>query len=934
MSRPFSGDRVTSPDRWQHVERLYHDALARDASDRAAFLREACAGDETLQHEVESLLGAGGMGQVYRARDTKLGRDVAIKILPSMFTADADRRARFEREARLLAALNHPHIGAIYGFEDRDGIHAIVLELVEGETLAEKLARTSGLKAKGLALSEALAIARQIADALEAAHEKGIIHRDLKPSNIMLSAADRVKVLDFGLAKAGEAGGVGDDLTHSPTVTVAGTRDGVILGTAPYMSPEQTRGKIVDKRTDIWAFGCVLYEMLTGRKAFAGDTVSDTIAAILGREPDWSALPQTTPSPIRRLLQRCLEKDPKRRLRDIGDAQLELDDQATPHVASNVVAPSRPARLSRIALWSLAGLIALGVIAGLGARFIPRAAPKEVMRFAVDLPRNVQRVDRIALSPDGKVLVYTGLDSSGRRLYKRTLDTLESVPIRGTEGASLPFFAPDGASIGFVVGRALKRISLDGGLSMTVLADVGLGGAAWLSDDTIVVDSSNRGLVRVPASGGAVTQVAELKPGEIRHLSPAAAGGNRAVLFTVHSGAYDTLHIDVVSLQTGRRTTLVEGTGAHVLPSGHIAFERDRSLWVAPFDLDQQKLTGAPTSLIEGIAIGDSWIPITAVGADGSLAYETGAPEHFPQRTLVWVDRTGREEPVGAPTRAWVWPEISPDGKRLGLHMHDAVNMDAWIYELDDRAIKRVTFDPGQDGYPLWTPDGSRVIFWSRQGGGAHNLYLRPADLSKDPERLTTSPNDQEPFSWAEGGKLLVFHERSPDTGLDIGVVSIDGEHKPRLVIHGPSDEARPAVSPDGRWIAYESNLSRRSEVWVQPFPDLNARWQVSTEGGASPTWRPDGRELFYRHGTAMMSVPIDTTGGAFKYGRSEVIFEGSYVPEDDKLGNGRSYAVAPDGRFLMMKEAARHDNDGAAPQIVVIRNWVSELQRRLQPGK
>jgi Tol biopolymer transport system component len=281
-----------------------------------------------------------------------------------------------------------------------------------------------------------------------------------------------------------------------------------------------------------------------------------------------------------------------------------------------------------------------------------------------------------------------------------------------------------------------------------------------------------------------------------------------------------------------------------------------------------------------------------------------------------------------------VWPEISPDGKRLGLHMHDPVNMDAWIYELDDRAIKRVTFDPGQDGYPLWTPDGSRVIFWSRQGGGAHNLYLRPADLSKDPERLTTSSNDQEPFSWAEGGKLLVFHERSPDTGLDVGVVSIDGEHKSRLVIHGPFDEARPAVSPDGRWIAYESNLSRRSEVYVQPFPDLNARWQVSTEGGASPTWRPDGRELFYRHGTATMSVPIDTTGGAFKYGRSEVIFEGSYVPEDDKLGNGRSYAVAPDGRFLMMKEAARHDNDGAAPQIVVIRNWVSELQRRLQPGK
>jgi hypothetical protein len=962
-------DRVTAPERWQDVERLYHAALARDERVRMAFVREACGRDETLRREVESLLayecdaltfmaapaleraaaaliqpdtmseplggqrlgpyeigsllGAGGMGDVYRARDTRLGRDVAIKILPDVFTADANRCARFEREARLLAALNHPHIGAIYGFEERDEIHGLVLELVEGQTLAHRL------RAGPLPIPEALTNARQIAEALEAAHEKGIVHRDLKPANIKITPDGIVKVLDFGLAKTAIEESANDP-TRSPIVTASGTHEGVILGTAVYMSPEQARGKVVDKRTDIWAFGCVLYEMLTGRKAFAGDTVSDTIAAILDREPEWSALPETTPTTIRRLLKRCLEKDPRRRLRDVGDVQLELDDQADAQLL-----PSRPARPLRIALWMGSGLIIGGLMAAVGLRFVPRAATNEVMRFAVPLPGDVQIAFRMVLSPDGRVLVYGGGDPTIRRIYKRTLDTLASVPIRGSEGGHNPFFSPDGASVGYFEGTDLKRIPLEGGVPTTVLAGPrarGGAGAVWLSDDTIVFAALSQGLIRVPASGGEarLLTVIDRGRGEVEHMWPVAVPGERAVLFTVHSGARATLRVDAVSLQTGERTSLLEGNGAHVVRSGHIAFERGGSLWVAPFDIDRLKLTGPARAVIEGVNVGQNWSPLVAIGAEGSLAYLTGAPLPNQQGTPVWVNKTGGEEPLDLPARAWWWPQISPDGKRVGFHDHDSGNMDAWIYELDHGPLVRLTYDPFPDGYPLWTPDGARVAFWSRRGGAPSNLYLRSADLTGRDERLTTSPDNQFPFSWADHGRLLVFHQVSRDTGIDIGVVSIEGDHQSRLVISGPFDEARPAVSPDGQWIAYESNLSGRWEVYVQPFPALTTRWQVSTDGGESPTWGPEGHELFYRHGKAMMSVAVETSGNSFRYGNSKLLFDGVYAPEDPSH-MGRSYAVAPDGRrFLMMKEEGGHGHDRGVSQIVVVRNWAEELKRLL----
>jgi serine/threonine-protein kinase len=882
-------------------------------------------------YEIGALLGAGGMGEVYRARDIKLGRDVAIKILPDVFTTDADRRARFDREARLLAALNHPHIGAIYGFEDREGIHALVLELIEGQTLAERL------RVGPVPISEALTIARQIAEALEAAHEKGIVHRDLKPANVAITPDGVVKVLDFGLARGG-ADEAAADLTHSPTVTVGGTRDGVILGTAAYMSPEQARGKAVDKRTDVWAFGCVLFEALTGRRAFTGETVTDVLAAIIEREPDWHLLPAGTSATLTRLLQRCLEKDPKRRLHDIADARIEIDDALEAPAAQAAKAHTRPRRLN-IALWTLAGLIAGGILVGFGIRFATTTVPSAVTRFTITLPPHLVLRDPMALSPDGRTLVYAATDDSGPRLYRRTLDTLESVPIRGTEGGFAPFFSPDGASVGFSALRALKRIPLQGGVAATVHEESRILGATWLPDDTIVFGSSP-GLVRIPASGGEVHQITVLDrgKGEVEHHSPVAVSGGRAVLFTVHSGARDAQRIDVVSLQSGERTPVTQGSGAQFLPTGHIAFafQRTGSLWVAPFDEKRLRLTGPPTPAVEGIMISDGWIPTIAAGANGSLAYAIGrtASSYLP-RSLVWVDRTGHEQPVDAPARAWWWPQISPDGRRLGFHIMDPANMDAWIYELDHGPLVRVTWNPAQDGYPLWTPDGKRIVFWSSQSGGVRELHLRSADLTGNEERLTTGHNPQAPYSWADGGKLLVFQEYSPDTRMDIGVVPIEGPHTPTLIIRGTADEGHPAVSPDGHWIAYQSNLSGRFEVYVQPFPALGSRWQVSAQGGVSPLWDPTGRELFYRNGRAVISVPVAAAGNTFTYGNARVLFEGSYVNEVFDPSGGPSYALTPDGhRFLMMKEQERPDGGSGPAQIVVILNWVEELKRLVPPTR
>jgi Tol biopolymer transport system component len=555
--------------------------------------------------------------------------------------------------------------------------------------------------------------------------------------------------------------------------------------------------------------------------------------------------------------------------------------------------------------------------------------------FAFSPPPNVELRDPMALSPDGRTLVYTGIDDRGSRLYKRALDALDSVPIRGTEGGGFPFFSPDGAWVGFSDGQSIKKVPVQGGTAETVCEISGELRATWLSDDSIVFGSTS-GLMRVGAAGGEVSQltIVDRAHGEIEHHSPVNIPGADALLFTVYSGARDGQRIEVVSLDSRTRTPLVPGSGAQYLGSEHIvfAFEHTGSLWVAPFDRKRLTMTGPPAPMLEGILISDHWIPNIAVGASGSLAYAKGtATSQYSPRRLVWVDSTGREEPVDAPVGAWWWPEISPDGKRLGLHKMDPVNMDAWIYELDHGPLRQMTLHPAQDGYPLWSRDGTRIAFWSRQGGVASNLYLRSADLTGDDEQLTNSPNAQAPFSWTRDNRL-VFQEFSPDTRTDIGVVSIDGTRTPTLIIREPFDEGRPSISPDGAWIAYQANDSGRFEVYVQPFPELGERHRVSTEGGASPLWHPNGRELVYRKDRMMISVPITTTARIFGYGNPRTVFERSYVMEGSDVGGGRNYALAPDGRFLMMKEEKGLEGGSGPTEIVVILNWTEEVKRRLTP--
>lgn len=876
-------------------------------------------GDRLGAYELLGFLAAGGMGEVYRARDTRLNREVAIKVLPAQVSDDPDRLRRFEQEARAASALNHPNILTVYDVGTHEGTRYLVSELLEGQTLASKI------DGRPLPLRKALDYALQLVRGLAAAHAKGIVHRDLKPENVFVTGDGRIKILDFGIAKLLPA--FDRQPSDGDTVTAPlATTPGVVIGTVGYMAPEQVRGLAADQRSDIFSFGAVFYEMLLGRMAFRRGTKVETMTAVLTHDPlEPESGEGRLPSDVERILRHCLEKNPDDRFQSAHDLAFHLESIP---VVLDARAPVRRVSPIKAALWMLAGLVAGGLIVGAALRFAGRTSPGDIARFTIDLPSGVQLRDSLALSPDGRVLVYAASDAGGSRLYRRGLDMLESVSIRGTEGASAPFFSPDGASVGFSVDRDIKWVPLEGGVATSIAERLGGGGggaAAWLPDGTIVFSVEGRGLQSVPVSGGPVRQITmpDQKSGELEHGWPIAVPGARAVSFTVHYGARDTQRVHAVSLDSGERTMLVEGNGARFLPSGHIVFQRLGSLWAARFDPARLALTSPPVAVIENIGIAEDWSPIVGVAESGSLAYATGGQPYRP-RTFVWVDRSGGEQPIAVPTRSWFWPQVDPHGTRIGFHDMNAVNMDIWIYDLERAALVRMTFDPRQDGYPVWSPDGKRIAFWSRQDGDAANLYVRSADLTGGDRRLTTSPNYQLPFSWADGGKLLVFQENSADTGMDIGVVALDGAKAHTMLIQTKSDEGYPSVSPDGRWIAYASNFSGRPEVYVQPFPGLGGRWQVSTQGGGSPLWHPKGTELFYRMDRAVMSVAVDAGGTTLKYDSPRQLFEGAYVADDNF---GRNYTLAPDGRFLMMKE-----DPAPPPQMVVIVNWAGELQRLAQP--
>jgi serine/threonine-protein kinase len=916
------------------------------------------AGTRVGDYEIITALGAGGMGEVYRARDPKLQRDVAIKVLPASFALDPDRLARFQREAQVLASLNHPNIAHVHGLEQSGGLNALVMELVEGEDLLQRISRGP------IPLDDALPLARQIAEALEAAHEQGIIHRDLKPANIKVRPDGAVKVLDFGLAKAMEpafaqgasAGQAG--VSISPTITTpAMTKAGTILGTAAYMSPEQARGKAVDRRADIWAFGCVVYEMLTGGRAFDGDGVSDTLARVIEREPEWTRLPPALSPTLRAYLKRCLHKDPKQRVQAIGDVRLALEG-GFETVVPQTAAPAVVTRWRPVVLASAAALIAGGAIIGTLVWVAMRHAdlvPPVVSRLHVSLigtaTLTINGNDRdLAITPDGSRIVYVG--NNGTQLFVRELGALEPVAVF-TGAPRGPFVSPDGQWIGFWEDLALMRVEITGGPAITVARLEGNGprGATWGPDETIVAATygGTTGLRRVAVAGG--TTMVLTRPdraqGEVDHLWPEMLPGGRAVLFTITSvsGGLAAAQVAVLDLQTGVRRVLVRGgSHAHYVAnglgspkhgerdSGHLVYAAAGVLRAVPFDLTRLEVRGAPVPVVPDVVTTPFGSVDAVVAGNGTLAYVPGGGGVArAERTLVWVDRQGRETAIVAPSHAYAFPRLAPDGTRVAVYSQDQ-ELDLWIWDLARARLTRATFDSALDAFPVWTPDSRRLVFSSARSG-TRNLFWQAADGTGGAERLTQSPNQQDPTAVSPDGRRLIFTEVNPKTGNDVMQMMLDESRQVTPLVSSTFNEKNGIISPDGRWLAYEANVSGRFEIWVRPFPDVTSgQWQVTTAGGTRPLWARSGKELFYVAQTgALMRVGVEPGPSWAATPPSLLVKEGYFTIQGGFPA--RSFDVAPDGqRFLMIKQSG--DASIAPPNIIVVQHWVEELKRLVPAAK
>jgi eukaryotic-like serine/threonine-protein kinase len=905
-------------------------------------------------YEIVAAIGAGGMGEVYRATDTNLGRQVAIKILPDAFAQDPERVARFEREAKTLASLNHPHIAIIHGLEKSHGTYALVMELVEGEDLSKRIARGP------IPIDEALPIAKQIAEALEAAHEQGVVHRDLKPANIKVRADGTVKVLDFGLAKLAESlsGARPDDLSMSPTITspalVSGV--GVLLGTAAYMSPEQARGKVVDKRTDIWAFGCVLFEMLTGGQAFAqGDTVSDAIAAILATAPNWSALPSRTPAAIRRLLRRCLQKDPRERLHDIGDARLELKESVgDPNESEATVREAKHFTLRNLAVIAIAAAIA-AFSTWLVMRPSGTPASVRTSRFTITPPEDhgflaftflpgttaglIYPV--LAIAPDGRQVVY----SANGRLYQRRLDNLVATPIRGTEeNPYSPAFSPDGNWIAYLTENKLKKIAVTGGVAITLCDALGATDVSWPSDRIVFVHgplAKAPGIYQVSESGGTPQRMVAASNAE-RFGSPQLLPDGRNILFTAgpNTSSFDEdAEIVVQSLRNGERRTLVRGGhDGRVLPSGHLLYVRNGTALAEPIDVRTFETSGGPTPVLENVSELQFGAAQVAVSATGAVVYVEAAPA--PKRVLTWIDRSGGEQPISAPPGAYVYPVISPDGSQVALTSHDR-NYSISIWNLARETLTRLTQDNEDARYSVWTPDGQRIIYSAGQSqglGARRRLMWRSADGTGAAEALTELAN-QYPHAASPDGHSVVFRRGDP-VETDLMLLPLTGDRKPSPLVQKPLAQMNADISPDGRWIAYQSNEAApggtaapaddsRYEIYVQPFPDVaSGRWLVSTHGGTRPRWSRNGRELYYltadRRHIAMVAVD---PGKTFSFQRAVDVIDAERFGALATAEQGRMYDVSPDGRrFLILKPVTNIPR----PELVLIENWFTELEQRV----
>lgn len=857
-------------------------------------------------YEILAPLGAGGMGQVYRARDTRLERSVAIKVLPPGLGDEPERRERFEREARAVSSLNHPHICTLFDVGQQDGLVYLVMECLDGETLGRRLTRGA------MPLNQVLRYAVEMAEALDHAHRHGVVHRDLKPSNVMLTKGG-AKLLDFGLAKLQNRGFNGASESVASTDRRDLTDEGVILGTLQYMAPEQLAGKEADARTDVFAFGALVYEMASGRKAFEGSSHASVIAAIISSQPP--PLPTEPPAPpgLTRAVQKCLAKDPDDRWQSARDLADELKWVAEAQPAQITEARSKAVRT---AAWALG----LAILAGLGVWVLRGrpAPPPGVTRFHIAIPSDP--VKSLSLSPDGRRLVY----GAGGQLYLREMEKLESKPIAGVERSSCAFFSPDGDWVAFAGGGALSRIPLSGGGPQTICAARNFNGGVWGPDDTIVFTPENTtGLWRVPAAGGTPKPLTtpDRARGDKSHRHPEFLPGGKAVLFTVVSAdiaSADDARVEALELQTGERHLLIEGGyAAQYAPTGHIVYARRGSLLAVPFDLGRLKVTGAPVQLVEGVYTTVDALPPYRISASGSLVYVPDTPQ-FGNRRLVWVDRDGTTVPASEIERSYIRVALSPDGQRLAVTIY-RINDQIAILDLERGTLTSLTFEWDSD-FPVWTPDGSRVAFTSTHSAEVWSLFWMPSDGSGRPEPLVHTERAS-PRSWSPQGQHLAFVISPP---WDIWIFTRDGGSAPRPLLATPFREDFPRFSPDGRWLAYVSDESGRDEVYVRPFPGLGGKWQVSTEGGTEPLWARNGRELFYRSAGApgrrgVMAVRVQS-GGSFVASKPELLFEDRYV--------GGTYDVAPDGqRFVMIEDRTL---ERSPRQLTVVLNWLDGLKRRL----
>jgi serine/threonine protein kinase len=901
------------------------------------------------KYRILAKLGAGGMGEVYRAEDLSLNRQVAIKVLPEVFASDQERLARFQREAKVLASLNHPDIAAIYGVEEADGKHFLVLELVEGETLAERLSRDA------LSLEETLEICRQITEGLEGAHEKGIIHRDLKPANVKITPEGKVKILDFGLAKALVEGTTAMDIANSPTITANMTQPGVILGTAAYMSPEQATGKQVDKRADIWAFGCILYECLTGKRAFSGDTVTETIAAILKGEPNWDLLPADTPGSVRAVLRRSLQKDPRERLRDIADARIDMNEPIF-----EMPIPE-PAKRRPAAPW-ISALIGAALIAGVLLGLVmmkllhfQHSPPLPLVKATIKLETglwldgmrsyfDLQRPSRtaMAVSNDGKFLVYCASEPGPQakpKLFLRRIGELEAKPIGGTEGGVNPFLSPNDKWVGFWSDRKLMKVPIDGGVPAELCDALDMiSGASWGPDNSIVFCPGTRsGINRVSADGGkpeALTKPS-IERGEWGHHLPVYLPDGNGVLFTVVEHGWDPRpDVAVLDIKTGKWKALVEDAAdARYVPTGHLVFLRRGTLMAVPFDLHNLILIGQPVPVIENVMHSLFSLAGTrntdagqfSISGSGSLLFATGGPLPPSEDSLEWVDMKGLTQPVTSLKLPFWGPRLSPEGGRITYNTWGE-SAQIRVYDLILGTNSRLTTE-GFGSPALWTGDGKRIFFSVIQSARS-KLFWRPADGSAPMELLLESDDAISPQSLSPEGEILTTCKSNPESGTDIFLFHVR-ERRLTPFLNSQYFEGFPEFSPDGHWIAYSSDESGRPEVYVTRFPGPQGKWQVSSEGGTESVWARDGRQLFFRRKDQVWAVDIRTDGD-FQHGKPRLLFEQPGFVTGNPI---RSFDLSQDGkRFLMAKFGTRTSTP--VTEMVLVQNWFEELKRLVPAGK